>query len=261
MTLPLSGTLALSDVNTELGRASTTTISMNETAVRALAEVPSGQISMSNFYGKPTPPPASVAYQGTYTSNSALTTYTYTSAPIGSATSTRVVYVGVVTRGGTVSDYTVNIGGVAATQVSTVLGNSTTVMAIYGRVVSSGTTASISVTIVGGVPTRAAIHVWAAYNVQNPFTQVSTTWGFNSRPINLSTNVTEGSIGLCVAYNNDSTTFTYTGLTENFDSYVSGGSFTCASQAFAVTESPRSMSVTCADTSPVGFTGLISVVR
>lgn len=39
-------------VNIELGRAATATINMNETAVRTLAGVPSGAISMSNFYGK-----------------------------------------------------------------------------------------------------------------------------------------------------------------------------------------------------------------
>ena len=39
-------------VNLELGRSATATINMNESAVRTLAGVPSGAISMSNFYGK-----------------------------------------------------------------------------------------------------------------------------------------------------------------------------------------------------------------
>lgn len=39
-------------VNIELGRSATATINMNESAVRTLAGVPSGAISMSNFYGK-----------------------------------------------------------------------------------------------------------------------------------------------------------------------------------------------------------------
>jgi hypothetical protein len=39
-------------VNIELGRAATASINMNESAVRTLAGVPSGAISMSNFYGK-----------------------------------------------------------------------------------------------------------------------------------------------------------------------------------------------------------------
>ena len=39
-------------VNIELNRAATASINMNESAVRTLAAVPSGAISMSNFYGK-----------------------------------------------------------------------------------------------------------------------------------------------------------------------------------------------------------------
>jgi hypothetical protein len=39
-------------VNIELGRAATASINMNESAVRGLAGVPSGAITMNNFYGK-----------------------------------------------------------------------------------------------------------------------------------------------------------------------------------------------------------------
>ena len=42
----------MSQVNTELGRSSTATISLGESAVRALAGVPSGTISMNNLRGK-----------------------------------------------------------------------------------------------------------------------------------------------------------------------------------------------------------------
>ena len=52
MTLPASGTIAMSDVNVELGAASTTARSLNDSAVRTLFGVASGTISMSNGYGK-----------------------------------------------------------------------------------------------------------------------------------------------------------------------------------------------------------------
>lgn len=42
----------MSQVNTELGRSSTASISLGETAVRTLAGVPSGAISMDNLRGK-----------------------------------------------------------------------------------------------------------------------------------------------------------------------------------------------------------------
>lgn len=47
-----SGTIGLSDVNIELGYPSTDLISMNDAAVRTLADVPSGTISMDDLRGK-----------------------------------------------------------------------------------------------------------------------------------------------------------------------------------------------------------------
>lgn len=52
MALPSSGTISLSQVNTELQLSSTATISMNDTNVRTLAGVSSGSISMTNLHGK-----------------------------------------------------------------------------------------------------------------------------------------------------------------------------------------------------------------
>lgn len=47
-----SGTISLNNVNVELGLAGTTTISMNQANVRALAGVPSGAISMQDLQNK-----------------------------------------------------------------------------------------------------------------------------------------------------------------------------------------------------------------
>lgn len=52
MTLPSSGAISLANVSVELGRSSTATTSLGETAVRTLAGVASGAISLSNLYGK-----------------------------------------------------------------------------------------------------------------------------------------------------------------------------------------------------------------
>ena len=52
MALPSSGTISLNQVNAELKKSATAAISMNDSAVRALAGVASGAISMSNLLGK-----------------------------------------------------------------------------------------------------------------------------------------------------------------------------------------------------------------
>ena len=51
MALPTT-TISMSQVNTELGLSSTATISLNDAAVRSLAGVASGAISMDNLRGK-----------------------------------------------------------------------------------------------------------------------------------------------------------------------------------------------------------------
>jgi len=52
MTLQSSGAISLSNVAVELGRGASTTTALGEAAVRTLAGVASGPISLSSLYGK-----------------------------------------------------------------------------------------------------------------------------------------------------------------------------------------------------------------
>jgi len=58
-------------VNVELGRSGTASINMNEADVRTLAGVPSGAITMNNFYGKSNRAAISFVYS-TNTANASL---------------------------------------------------------------------------------------------------------------------------------------------------------------------------------------------
>lgn len=52
MALPGSGQISMSGVNVELTLSATAQITLNDTAVRTMAGVPSGQISLDSLHGK-----------------------------------------------------------------------------------------------------------------------------------------------------------------------------------------------------------------
>ncbi len=64
-TLQSSGAISVSDINTVLQDSSSNTTSLNDADARGVANVASGQISMSNFYGKNEEPTYVAASQGT----------------------------------------------------------------------------------------------------------------------------------------------------------------------------------------------------
>ena len=76
MALP-TGTISMSQVNTELGRSSTATISLGETAVRTLAGVASGAISMDNLRGKSNAPAVSFSPDGGTSAGAAVSIYDF----------------------------------------------------------------------------------------------------------------------------------------------------------------------------------------
>lgn len=50
--LPTTGRITLADVNRELGRPANAPINLNDPAVRALAGIPAGKITMVSLRGK-----------------------------------------------------------------------------------------------------------------------------------------------------------------------------------------------------------------
>jgi hypothetical protein len=88
MTLPASGAIAMSDVNTELGHSAGTAISLNDADVRELFAVSSGAIAMSDGYGE-------ARYEYQY---SRIPTYYYWQ---NSATYTLIYYAGSLIYSGT----------------------------------------------------------------------------------------------------------------------------------------------------------------
>ena len=71
MTLPASGQISFNAINTELRVPATSTASLNQASYRTLAGVPSGAISLSNFYGKSHRIPLSYTFSS-HTANASL---------------------------------------------------------------------------------------------------------------------------------------------------------------------------------------------
>lgn len=92
MALP-TGQISFGQVNTELNLSATAQISLNDSAVRTLAGVPSGQIAMSNLQGKSNLPAYGSAYQGGYfagqisTAGNGVADYNLVVGPLSSAQS------------------------------------------------------------------------------------------------------------------------------------------------------------------------------
>jgi hypothetical protein len=124
-----SGTISLNDVNVELGFAGTATISMNDGAVRTLAGVPSGAISMQNLQNKSNRVTASATISAD-TSNYVLDTAKATGYVAGKTDMTLTINSGVFVSSSSTGSYafTVNTSWAAGDTV-TIVNNGT----IIGR--------------------------------------------------------------------------------------------------------------------------------
>lgn len=92
MTLPTNFPISASQINVELGRASGAQITLGGTAERALAGVPTGAISMSNFLGKSSSG-FGISETDFFVDQTGRATYTATGVSFGAADDTREIFI------------------------------------------------------------------------------------------------------------------------------------------------------------------------
>lgn len=189
-----------------------------------------------------------------------LSTYTFTSASIGTASTGRVIIVGVGGSNVTVAAITitsVTIGGVSATEISDNRSGQS-YCGLYSLQVDTGTTADIVVTW-SGVMSACGIGVWAAYNLLSS-TPTDTGTDSASDPLNTTIDVSAG--GVVVAYTENYAGSTpsnvWTGVTEDFDKVIRAAAFAGQSGASgAFTTSQTGLTI---DVNPSVFTnGILQV--
>lgn len=120
----------MSQVNTELGRSSTAQISLGESAVRSLAGVASGQISMNNLLGKSAGETITIADTSVYAYNFdaiATAVYQLTSAGainqiVNGSTTGLGTWLTPQTNMGNYEVYTTTVSGLQGTTTATING-------------------------------------------------------------------------------------------------------------------------------------------
>lgn len=148
----------------------------------------------------------------------------------------------------TVTSVTVNSITATSVQNNQYFGVNYTTVAIFQAVVTSGSTANISISW-SGTPTRARLAVWRLQNYSNS-TAISSgitgTTGGSSLSLTL-TGMQEGAGVIGVLTSGSDVLTSWTNLTENYDSTISGSSgsvATSASGASTVTTSSSNLAIT-----------------
>ena len=126
MALPSSGSISLSQVNTELGNSATAPISLNDTNVRTLAGKASGAISLNDLLGKSaggsitfTPTPGSYVESDGGLGTSVSLTVSASASVVWTWTRTGDVASSSVPTGGTASSITFTLGADSSDRFTT----------------------------------------------------------------------------------------------------------------------------------------------
>lgn len=162
--------------------------------------------------------PVSGSYRSTGTDTGSGTSFTFSGKDIGTAASNRKVVVAVAYNSApAISSMT--IGGVSATVVGT-----STKCEIWQANVPTGTTGDVVITF-SGTNQRVGIGVWAVYAAASAASQVSTS---TANPPSVTSHVipTNGCCIAVAAIQDDSNTYTWSNLTEDYDAVISGGNDT-----------------------------------
>jgi hypothetical protein len=199
--------------------------------------------------------PFELAFVTNATDATNLTTYTFSTQSFGAPDPRRIVVVGVIGRsGGATTISSVTAGGVTLTEIVTVAnsaGGDTTRAAIYAGLVPTGATGDVVVTFSGG-QVRCAIGIWRM--LKNSMTAFDTGTSVADDPTD-TLNIPAGGAAIGIAHDpsGSSSTTSWVGLTESFDTAFdpSTNTVTGATGSFATQQT--GLTVTANFSAPAGL--------
>lgn len=168
----------------------------------------------------------------TATDLSDLTTYTFTSIPIGTADTNRIVIVAIAIGGVARTVSSATIGGIAASIAGTTTGTTAGTGMIYAKV-PTGTTATISITLSGAAnDCHIGVYRLVGQGSDTPFdTDAPAGGGTTTRTATLDVPA-GGAVVACMG--NGGSNVAWTNATEDYDINTGGNSFSSAAhQAYA----------------------------
>lgn len=197
-------------------------------------------------------PAVEVSNTANNNSTSALTTYTFAAQSLGAEDSSRrIVVVTAATRlGSPAAVSSMTIGGVSAS-LAVARGNGNAnegAVEIWHASVPTGTTGDVVVTWTTGM-LRCAISVFRLIN--SAVSPSATNSNANSSSaVSATIDIPQKGVAIAGVYNNGSTTYTWTNLTEAYDVTFGATAFSSAADAFATAQTALSITATQASNNP-----------
>lgn len=208
--------------------------------------------------------PVTVTWASSAKSTSALTTYTFSSLSIGTASSDRKIIVNVHAEangaGTALSVSSLTVDGISATLLvafPTTDGSDRVAQEVWIASVPTGTTGNVVVTMAAGI-TRCGVGVFATTGASST---ASATYTSTADPLSVSASCQSGGaiIGGAVAQGG-STSFTWAGITERYDEVVGGATYQSgASLAFTAAQSGLTVSATGSGTLPLSVLAVVAL--
>jgi len=182
------------------------------------------------------------SYRNFYSDPANASTYTFTSADLGTAAANRHIIVGINGVGGSASQVSsVTIGGVSAARVIAGTLQYNSPIEIWIAAVPTGATGDIVVNF-NGSESAASVSVWAAYLASATPVDI----GDGTGTFNDTLNSTAGGFAVAITMLNPTAGSTWTNVTENYDTVVdgnsqmSGASATTAGSSINIQRTPSS---------------------